>query len=117
MKSHLKEAYTIEILKAIKLYNLNDFDSSFKHLERAHILGQSYILPHTRSHWWMFKIGLKKRDGREIVGQLTRMLASVLFSKIWVPIGNTGGANVNPIKPMPIPKDLQKILEETIEAT
>ncbi len=112
MKLNLKDAYNIEIEKAIELYKLDDLDKSFKCLERAHILGQSYILPHTRSHWWMFKIGLKKRDIREVVGQLTRMIASVLFSKIWVPLGNTGGANVNPLKPMPIPEDLQKILDE-----
>jgi len=98
--------------KAIELYNLDDLDNAFKCLERAHILGQSYILPHTRSHYWMFKIGLKRSDVREIVGQVTRMIASVLFSKIWVPLGNTGGANVNPLKPMPIPKDLQKILDD-----
>jgi len=112
MKLNLKEAYNIEMEKAIELYKLDDLDNSFTCLERAHILGQSYILPHTRSHWWMFRIGLKKRDVREVVGQLTRMIASVLFSKIWVPLGNTGGANVNPLKPMPIPKDLQEILDE-----
>jgi len=32
------------------------------------------------------------------------MIDSILFFKIWVPIGNLGGANVNPLKP--IPKDL-----------
>jgi len=113
MKLNLKEAYNNEIEKAIELYTLDDLDNAFTCLERTHILGQSYILPHTRSHWWMFRIGLKKRDVREVVGQLTRMIASIFFSKIWVPLGNTGGANVNPLKPMPIPEDLQKILDES----
>ncbi|MFQ3171563.1 MAG: hypothetical protein ACI9DG_001598, partial [Oleispira sp.] len=26
------------------------------------------------------------------------------------PTGNTGGANVNPLKPMPVPEDLNKIM-------
>ncbi|MCL1137301.1 DUF3703 domain-containing protein [Shewanella pneumatophori] len=32
-----------------------------------------------------------------------------------MPIGNTGGANVNPLKPMPIPKNLQKLLLVTVK--
>jgi len=29
----------------------------------------------------------------------------------WVPIGNTGGANVSALKPMPIPADLAEYFE------
>jgi hypothetical protein len=29
-----------------------------------------------------------------------------------VPTGNTGGANVSPEQPMPIPADLQRLLNE-----
>ena len=113
MRTKLKAAYNLELGEAIRLYKLNKFNDSFHHLERAHILGQSYIIPHTKSHWWMLKIGIKKRNVKEVFGQVTRMIASVLFSKIWVPLGNTGGANVNPIKLMPIPEDLKKILSES----
>ena len=28
-----------------------------------------------------------------------------------VPLGNTGGANVPPLKRMPIPKDIEKLLD------
>jgi hypothetical protein len=58
----------------------------------------------------MLKIGFKKNYFWEIFGQVTRIIAAVLFSKIWVPTGNTGGANVNPLQPMPVPKDLNKIM-------
>jgi hypothetical protein len=27
-----------------------------------------------------------------------------------IPVGNTGGANVPPLRPMPIPDDLQQII-------
>lgn len=110
MRTKVKDAYDIELNKAICFYKLNDFDASFYHLERAHILGQNYIIPHTTSHWWMLKIAIRKNCAKAIFGQTTRIIASVLFSRIWVPKGNTGGANVNPMKTMPIPEDLSKIL-------
>lgn len=112
MRTKLKVAYNLELNEAIRLYKLNKFDESFYHLERAHILGQSYIIPHSQSHWWMLKVGIKKKNIKEIFGQITRMIASVIFSKIWVPLGNTGGANVNPMTPMAVPEDLKKILSE-----
>jgi hypothetical protein len=37
-------------------------------------------------------------------------MAAALFSRIWVPEGNTGGANVSAIQPMPIPADLRDLL-------
>ena len=112
MRKKPKVIYDSEITKALKFYKNGEFDSSFHHLERAHIIGQSYVIPHTKSHWWMLKVGLKKQNYKEVFGQITRIIASVLFSRIWVPIGNTGGTNANPLKPMPVPDDLQKILNE-----
>ena len=112
MRQKLRDAFNIEMTKAIHLYKKSELDSAFSHLERAHILGQSYILPHTKSHWWMLKVGFKKHNFREVFGQVSRIIASILFSKIWVPLGNTGGTNVNPLKPMPIPEDLKNILDE-----
>lgn len=112
MQQKLKEAFGSEMDQAIHLYAKDQLDSAFYHLERAHILGQSYIFPHTRSHWWMLKIGFKRGNFKELLGQVSRIIASILFSKIWVPLGNTGGSNVNPVKPMPIPDDLKKLLDK-----
>lgn len=50
-------------------------------------------------------------DHRELVGQSTRVVAALLFSRLWVPIGNTGGANVSAFRPMPVPDDLRAILD------
>lgn len=52
-----------------------------------------------------------------MVGQTTRIVAAALFSRIWVPEGNTGGANVRATLPMPIPDDLRVILEADRGAT
>ena len=111
MKKTIKEAFENEMNIAISEYGNGDFNLSFSHLERAHILGQSFVIAHTKSHWWMLKVGIRTNNIKEIIGQITRIIASIVFSKIWVPLGNTGGANVSPIKPMPIPEDLKKILE------
>lgn len=112
MNSTLRKAFENEMNLARKDYMTARYDECFRHLERAHILGQSYTIPHTKSHWWMLKVGFKKGDFREIAGQATRILASIIFSRIWVPLGNTGGANVSPIKPMKIPQDLQAHLDQ-----
>jgi hypothetical protein len=85
-------------------------DQAFHHLERAHILGQRDTVLHLRSHAGMLAIGWQRRDARELVGQLTRIVAAALFSRFWVPVGNTGGANVSATQPMPVPPDLQAIL-------
>jgi hypothetical protein len=60
----------------------------------------------------MLAVGWQRRDGREVFGQLTRIVAAALFSRLWVPVGNTGGANVSAVKPMPVPPDLQAILDQ-----
>jgi len=111
MNSRLHEAFENEMNLAKKEYKTANYSVCFMHLERAHILGQSYLIPHTKSHWWMLKVGFTKGDVREVVGQVTRIIASIIFTRIWVPLGNTGGANVSPIKPMEIPKDLQIYLD------
>ncbi len=61
----------------------------------------------------MLKYGWARRDAREILGQLLRLVLAAPAS--WfglVPWGNTGGANVPMFKPMPIPDDLTQVLRE-----
>lgn len=84
---------------------------AWRHLERAHIIGQAYPLPHTQVHWLMLKFGFSIKSKREILGQIPRLLAGGMKSFVGViPVGNTGGANVPPLRPMEIPYDLQEIL-------
>lgn len=86
----------------------NNFEISFYHFENAHILGQKNITRHTISHYWMLIFGIKSKSIKEIIGQIVRIIASLLFTLIWVPEGNTGGANISPIKIIPIRKELKK---------
>jgi len=113
MKQELKTAFREEMATARGCYEAGKLDQAFHHLERAHIIGQQSLTRHMISHWWMFKIGIRKSDLREIFGQTTRMIAVIpgyVFG--WVPKGNPGGANVSPIKPMAIPEDLVPMLAD-----
>lgn len=107
-----REAFAEEMRQARQYYKATDWDRAFHHLERAHILGQRDTMAHLKAHRWMLKVGCKKRDARELLGQCARLLAALVFSRIWVPVGNTGGANVSALKPMPLPADLQGLMED-----
>ncbi|GFZ81068.1 hypothetical protein GCM10011531_09020 [Aquaticitalea lipolytica] len=106
----LKTAYYKEIdLYLIALEN-NNFTVAWYHLERSHIIGQSYPIEHTYSHWLMLKFGLNQKDTSEVFGQLLRLVVGGWKSFInHVPHGNTGGANVPPLRKMPIPNDIKII--------
>ncbi|QNH01815.1 DUF3703 domain-containing protein [Pseudomonas sediminis] len=80
-------------------------------LERAHILTQRRPWLHARSHWLMLQAGWQLGDLREVLGQIPRILAALLFSRIWVPIGNTGRARVSAFQPMPMSEELRRLLE------
>jgi len=60
----------------------------------------------------MLSVGWARRDARELAGQLSRLVAAALFSRLWVPAGNTGGANVSALRPMPVPDDLRALLDD-----
>jgi hypothetical protein len=108
MKPLLRQAYEAELAAAARA---GRHDQVMHHLARAHILSQRHTFAHTYVHWRMFKAGWQDGDRREIAGQLKRMVAAAIFSRIWVPVGNTGLANVSAVRPMPVPEDLRGILD------
>ncbi|MDX1545319.1 MAG: DUF3703 domain-containing protein [Christiangramia sp.] len=95
-----------------------DYASAWNALERGHILGQAYPLEHTYSHWLMLKFGLKIKNFMEVLGQIPGLLAGGVKSCVGViPVGNTGGANVPPIRPMEFAPDLKQILNNKTNST
>ncbi len=85
----------------------------FIHLERAHVLGQASTAHHVRVHWRMLCWGLRHRQPREVAGQIVRLVGAATKTVIGLlPEGNTGGANVSAVKPMPVPPDLQALLDK-----
>jgi hypothetical protein len=84
----------------------------FAHLERAHVLGQASTREHVRVHWRMLTWAWRHRDAREFFGQVLRLSGAATKTFIgMVPTGNTGGANVSAVKPMPIDPELAAIIE------
>jgi hypothetical protein len=113
MSETLKKYIDAEVERAEKRVAAGDFDAAFHHLERAHVLGQAITYEHARVHWLMLKIGWKKKDLREIFGQIFRIVGASTKTPFGIyPTGNTGGANVSPFKPMPVAEDLQAILKQ-----
>lgn len=107
MSTQRKLAFRRELDASAHRLAQGDGRGAFAHLERAHILGQLSFLDHVVVHVRMLRIAFENRDALEVRGQFVRLLATVpghLFG--WVPIGNTGGANVSALRPMPIPADL-----------
>ena len=117
MHPALRQAYDREMTAAANRYSGHDLELAFFHLECAHILGQAFTLPHARAHWWMLKVGWRRRDLIEITGQIARIVGASLFTWVWVPVGNTGGAHVPPFKSMPIPEEFQELLNPSYSSS
>lgn len=89
-----------------------DAASEFVCLERAHVLAQSDTLQHVRVHAEMLLWGMRQRRVEEILGQLVRIAGAATKTLVGlVPAGNTGGSNVSALRRMPVPPDLQRILD------
>ena len=106
----MDEAYEQEVRRADQALRREDFETAFRHLERAHVLAQRMTGRHTFIHWRMLVAGLRRGDMREVVGQVPRIVASILFSRLWVPRGNSGRARVSALQPMPVPADLRHLV-------
>ena len=110
--SNLKLAFKNELKQYKHHLNSGNYKDAWYHLERSHIIGQSYPIEHTYSHWLMLKFGFRQKDIKEVFGQIIRLLVGGWKSFIdHVPLGNTGGANVPPLKKMTIPNDIKILFE------
>jgi Protein of unknown function (DUF3703) len=83
---------------------------AFHHLERAHVLGQASTVEHVRAHVHMLLWALRHRRARETRGQLMRIIGAATKTVFWIPVGNTGGADISPFKRLPIEPDLARVI-------
>lgn len=113
MRSDLRIAFEQEMAAAEALCRDGQLGQAFKHLETAHILGQRHMGPHVRTHWWMLKIGLKRRSLVEVWGQAVRIVLGALGSAVGhVPKGNSGGTDISMFARQPIEPRLAALLDE-----
>ena len=111
-QSRIRPFVESERAQARQMRAAKDYRIEFHHLERAHILGQASTIEHVRVHAMMLAWALRQRDTREIFGQVVRIVGAATKTVFGlVPVGNTGGSNVSPFKPMVIPEDLRHILD------
>jgi len=105
------QPYYQEELNTFQIEYLNgNLERAWQHLERAHIIGQRYPYAHTYVHWKMLQFGISIKSGKEVLGQIPRLIFGGVKSFVGkVPVGNPGGANVPPLKPFPVEDDLQEI--------
>ncbi|GMM73809.1 hypothetical protein MTsDn5_37620 [Alteromonas gracilis] len=90
----------------------NEADA-FAHLENAHVLGQASTRLHVKVHIMMLLWAVKQRNLGEFCGQLFRIIGAATKTVFgFVPLGNTGGANVSPFKAMPIKPKLARVIEK-----
>lgn len=105
-------AFDNEIALAKEFIARGDLETGFAHLERAHVIGQTFVVPHARAHWLMLKVELRRRRPVAAFGQVARIALGVLGSAVGlVPVGNTGGSDVSMFERMPIAPELQRIID------
>ncbi|ULQ46235.1 DUF3703 domain-containing protein [Flagellatimonas centrodinii] len=109
--NNIRPPVTAELVLAETAEHQGNISVAFRHLERAHILGQASTREHVRVHCHMLLWGLRRRSFKEILGQITRVIGAATKTAIGlVPAGNTGGANVSPFKSFPVPAELQRVI-------
>ena len=105
-------AFDNEIALAKELLAKGELEAGFHHLERAHIIGQAFVVPHAISHWLMLKVEFRRRRVMAVFGQTVRIVLGMLGSAVGiVPVGNTGGTDISMFKRMPIDLELQNIID------
>lgn len=91
----------------------NDLAEAWRQLERSHVIGQAYPYQHSLVHWKMLVFGCKIKSVKEILGQIPRLLVGGVKSFVGtIPVGNTGGTNVPPMRSMPIQEEIKTIFIE-----
>jgi len=90
-----------------------DFTGAWTCLEKAHVIGQAYPYEHSFVHWKMLVFGCRIKSVKEVIGQIPRLLVGGVKSFVGtIPVGNTGGANVPPMRSMPIQQEVKEIFEK-----
>lgn len=113
-QSGANQQFTNELRRAAVLMSDKSVkkEEVWRHLERAHILGQASPIRHTAVHVIMFSYAVLTRDIRECFGQMLRVVLAAPSSLFgFAPPGNSGRTKVGLFSPMPVPADIRKFLE------
>ncbi len=107
-----QQAFDHEIALAKQRIAHREWSQSIYHLERAHVIGQLHVWPHVKAHALMLSVEMRRRRINAAFGQFIRIILGAVGSAIGVvPTGNTGGSDVNMFARLPIPPDIQRVLD------
>lgn len=107
-------AFKAALSEARQRSDAGDTAGAMQALERAHVLGQPDFGPHLRTHLSMLLVAFTARDWREVGGQVMRIALVPIGHLIGrLPRGNTGRSNVSAFTAMPIPPELECLLDDT----
>lgn len=111
MPERIREAFEQAMAAARALEADGDLAAAWSALERAHVLSQSWALPHVRNHAAMLGLAWRTWDGREVVGQVLRLVLAAPASLLGrAPLGNRGRSNVGILTPQPVDEELAALL-------
>lgn len=109
----LKGFFQAELNAFREVFGAGRLTQAWSHLERAHVIGQAYPIQHSLVHWKMLRFGIRIKSPKEVLGQMPRLLVGGVKSFVGkIPVGNTGGADVPPLRPMPIPEDIRAMFRQ-----
>ena len=112
MNTNRRLAFSREIALSRELVAAGDPERAFRHLERAHVIGQTFVGAHSKAHWLMLKLEFRRRQVGAVLGQVVRLILGAIGSAVGVvPIGNTGGTDISMFKRLPIAPELQEIID------
>lgn len=87
-------------------------------LEAAHVLGQTSLPLHWRSHTAMLRYALALGDARETTGQLLRLALVPLGHLLArLPLGNIGRSHVSAFRPMVPAAEVTVLMDQALEET
>lgn len=114
MNTRQRVAFDREIGLARDLVAAGDMHRAFLHLERAHVIGQTFVGAHAMAHWRMLVLEIRRKRVGAVLGQAARLALGVIGSAVGiVPIGNTGGTDISMFKRLPIAPELQAIIDDS----
>lgn len=111
MTAEIRDRIDSHLVEARDSRGRGDWSRCWQLLEDAHVLSQPWAWPLTLVHAAMLVAGWRARDGREVRGQVLRLLVGGQASAAGrYPTGNTGRARVPATRLMPVRPDLADIL-------
>lgn len=85
----------------------------WRHLQAAHIAGQTLFAVHATVHLHMLRQAWRDRDPREVVGQLLRLaLVPLGHATGRLPIGNSGRGDVGAFSPMAVRPEIDLLVRQ-----